>query len=352
MDSEIPRADGQAKTAIVFGGMRLLKTLILADRLLRIAERREDFRVLALCDAGEAVPRSRLATTTTRLLGAALKKAFNPSQRFFFVREKLWDLSSLGKRYGVRVLVPPERNINHPAFVDYLRRELKPDFAFCLGCQQVLKGDLLAVFAAAVNHHSGVLPAYRGWAATEWSIYQGEPDSGFAFHYVSEKVDRGPIILDGRVPVADLTAEELNHRKAIVGADRLEEVVERMIAGDPGTPQAGPGRYYGRTATRELTEVDPPDSITWAELQRRIRAFGYVRMVLGGRLCRVTEVKRLDGPPRRAGDNVFSTADGVSAAAARVSFLPWRLAKSASRVLPDRQGRRGRGGKPGAPTPA
>jgi len=352
MQSETPAGVGQTKTAIVFGGMRLLKSLILADRLLHIAEQREDFRIVALCDAGEAVPRSRLATTTTRLLGATLKKAFNPSQRFFFVREKLWDLSSLGKRYGVPVLVPPERNINHPGFVDYLQRELKPDFAFCLGCQQVLKGDLLAVFAAAVNHHSGVLPAYRGWAATEWSIYNGEPDSGFAFHYVSEKVDQGPIILDGRVAVADLTAEELNHRKATAGADRLDEVVERMISGDPGTPQAGPGRYYGRTATRELIEVDPPDSVTWAELQRRIRAFGYVRMVLGSQLCRVTEVKRRNGNPRRLGDNVFATADGVSAAAARISFLPWRLAKSVSRVLPDRQDRQGRGGKPGAPTPA
>ena len=101
---------------------------------------------------------------------------------------------------GASVIVPPLRNVNHPEFVALVRGELRPDAALSLGCEQIFGGELLAALGRPVNYHSGLLPAYRGLQSTAWSLYRGEPVTGFSYHLMEESIDAGPILVQGISP--------------------------------------------------------------------------------------------------------------------------------------------------------
>jgi len=57
---------------------------------------------------------------------------------------------------------------------------------------------LLAALGRTINYHNGVLPGMRGVRASNWSIYLGHSHSGYAFHEMSEALDDGRILIEGR----------------------------------------------------------------------------------------------------------------------------------------------------------
>ncbi len=54
-----------------------------------------------------------------------------------------------------------------------------------------------------LNVHDSLLPAYAGFAPLNWALINGEPEVGITAHHMDEQLDRGLIILQPRVTVAD-----------------------------------------------------------------------------------------------------------------------------------------------------
>jgi methionyl-tRNA formyltransferase len=93
-----------------------------------------------------------------------------------------------------------------------------------------------------INMHPGILPYYRGWLSTPWSIFNNEKYAGYTYHIIAKEVDKGDIILTGEVSITDAsTAFDLHfllHERAL---SRLDYI----ISGRWGTrPQIGEGGYY------------------------------------------------------------------------------------------------------------
>lgn len=307
---------------VIFGHPADVKSAILTEAALRLSGQVPGFRVVAVCDAGYSEHPSRFRRSIKVIGESALTWLFNPTEPVFFGRELLASICTVSRRHGVDMIVPRERNINHPEFIAFLRDELRPDLALSFGCTQIFGKDLMDVFEACVNYHIGILPDYRGWGATEWSIYHGESRTGFTWHYMTGKIDGGPILDRDSVPVGNHPVVRLQYEKTKLAATRLRAVVGAIADGEVGMPQAGPSKYYALKDLGKITRVDP-GRLTWEELRHRLRSFGVLRMEFEGNRYPVTRIRRLRPGARRR--HTFVTADGVEAVATRFRRLPYRI---------------------------
>ena len=306
---------------IIFGDSRSYLTANLLGAALEVVGDMKDVRVAAICNTGWSKPWPHHLRLSRNFILASLKKRFNPGLEKVVETLHSPDLYQLARKFRVRVAVPPEGNVNHPEFMAWLGRK-KPLLALSLGCLQIFSGELLGLFRGAVNYHPGLLPRYRGLGSTGWSLYNGEEESGFTFHIMVEGVDEGPVLTQGSVPVRPGAGRwEIETEKYRLAREQLDSVL-RMLAGDhPGTPQRGPASYYGRKEWLEMVNIEEPSTLTSGEIERRLAAFGYLRLGSGGRFCEVTRLRK-SGPAGGPGLTRFLTRDGVCLEIDRCLFLP------------------------------
>ncbi|HNZ04131.1 MAG TPA: methionyl-tRNA formyltransferase [Myxococcota bacterium] len=83
-----------------------------------------------------------------------------------------------------------------------------------------------------VNVHGSLLPRYRGAAPIQWSVINGDAETGVTIMMMDEGCDTGPILLSGKTPVRDEdTAATLFERLAGMGPGLLLEALDGLAAG-------------------------------------------------------------------------------------------------------------------------
>jgi len=107
----------------------------------------------------------------------------------------------------------PTRVIEHQGFAE--RREFDRELARALaaagvevvvlaGFMRVLGGEFLRRFPdRVINIHPALLPAFPGTHGQGQAFAYGVKLAGCTVHFVDEKVDHGPIIIQAAVPVLD-----------------------------------------------------------------------------------------------------------------------------------------------------
>jgi methionyl-tRNA formyltransferase len=86
-------------------------------------------------------------------------------------------------------------NINSEENLQTIKR-LGIDYLISVNNHQILKKELISTPKKAVlNFHNGPLPKYGGLNACTWAIFNGESTHGVTWHYMSEKIDQGEIIV-------------------------------------------------------------------------------------------------------------------------------------------------------------
>ena len=223
-----------------------------------------------------------------------LARLFEPGSQVCPRKPTVSNFYRVARQFGVKVVVPPDRNINHPKFIQYLREEFRPSVGLSFGCLQIFGKELLNVFDRVVNYHNGFLPEYRGLCATRWSIYYGEPLSGFTFHFMNEKIDDGHILIQDAVPLApNANPFAVEFRKTLKAAGHIENMIEMLRKHDLGRPQKGTFRYFGRKEYEDITTICRPSELTCAEFQRRLRCFQILHFPIDERICEVTKIKEI-----------------------------------------------------------
>jgi methionyl-tRNA formyltransferase len=193
-------------------------------------------------------------------------------------------------------------------------RAHRPTAALAIGCLVRFRPSLLELFEVAANYHNGLLPLRRGLRATAWSLYEGDPVSGFSFHRMTAQWDDGPVLQDGRVTVTSACGEaEVEAEKTRLAAEAVPHLLEQLVRREPGRAQVGESRYRSRADTHGVCRVRDVASVTWPDLERRLRAFGLLRIRLHGVWWPVAEV----APGR--GLLSFRTADGATGHVARLT---------------------------------
>jgi methionyl-tRNA formyltransferase len=218
--------------------------------------------------------------------------------------------------------VPPAEGINDPGFVERLVTTLRPDVGLSCYCTGIWKTPLLEALPQSVNYHDGLLPAFRGVAATSFSIYHGAPQSGFTFHRMTAGIDEGPILVQGAVPVGTRSFAQVDRAKATAAVRALPDVVDAIVTREPGRAQVGPASYFSGRDLVAVRAVPDPGTVPAEELARRIRAFGRVYLAFDGVTWPVTRIR-----PGRRGRFAFRDPVGEWWTADRIRGLPVRLAR-------------------------
>jgi len=111
------------------------------------------------------------------------------------------------------------------------------------------------------NLHASLLPRYRGAAPVNWTIINGDRETGVTTFFLGRKVDTGNIILQQRTPVAsEETAGELTERLADIGAGVVVKTLKRIRDGE-----AEPTIQDDAMATRAPKLTSENTRIDWAE---------------------------------------------------------------------------------------
>lgn len=146
------------------------------------------------------------------------------------------------RRHAIPLYTPA--SINAPAFVAFLRDELRPDLLVSVAASQVFKAPVLAApRLGCINVHAAPLPRYQGMMPNFWALRHGETATAVTVHYMVEKLDAGDILLQRPVPILpDDSLESLIVRSKQIGVEALLEAIAQIEA---GTAQAAPMNAAG-----------------------------------------------------------------------------------------------------------
>jgi UDP-4-amino-4-deoxy-L-arabinose formyltransferase/UDP-glucuronic acid dehydrogenase (UDP-4-keto-hexauronic acid decarboxylating) len=131
-----------------------------------------------------------------------------------------------------------------------------------------------AVDHGIVNSHAGDLPRYRGNAAPNWAILDGEDEVVFTLHLMDDDFDTGPILLKHRCPLTDETY--IGDVYAYSRANTPERFVEAVDGLESGTIEPTPQPTESEAAVRCYPRRPVDSRIDWtasaASLARLVRA--------------------------------------------------------------------------------
>ncbi len=83
-----------------------------------------------------------------------------------------------------------------------------------------------------INVHGSLLPEYRGAAPIQWSIYNGDTETGITTMLMDEGMDTGDILLKAKTPIGILDdAHQLASQLATQGADLLIATLFKLQQG-------------------------------------------------------------------------------------------------------------------------
>jgi len=115
------------------------------------------------------------------------------------------DLESMVKAFGVPFLhIPVEKGRKPEAEAKLLEalKDFRCDTVVLARYMQVLSGDLLRAWGnPIINIHHSFLPAFAGERPHKQAYDRGVKLIGATAHYVTEKLDEGPIIAQATTPV-------------------------------------------------------------------------------------------------------------------------------------------------------
>lgn len=313
---------------MIFAGGTSGVPAILVRETLKALSARTDMKLVAICSPEVPTLADTLSGYFKDRMRAATRKLFDPMRKHGQTFPPPLAPSLLAQKHGFEWLSPPEGDINHPDFIADIGNRVRPDIALSFYWLQKFSLDLLRVFHQAVNYHNGLLPDHRGMKATAWSVYEGEDETGFTFHRMTEKLDGGPILLAGTIPVRNgHAAGDLDLVKAAAAAKSVARLLSMLVEKHPGIEQETGGVFHSHKDYLEILTIDDPASVSHEEINRRLRAFGRLKIRVGHSWYDVTKVSKMTKADRPGKGISFRTSDGVDLRVLRIRHLPCGLYK-------------------------
>ena len=139
---------------------------------------------------------------------------------------------------------------------------------------QILSPEILAMPSlGCMNGHGSLLPAYRGAAPIQWSLYHGEPTTGVTTMQMDAGMDTGPMLLKRALTIGLLdTASEVAKALAELTAPLLIETLQQLKAGTlTPTPQSDNQATYAPLIQKSDFQLDWSKSAI--ALHNQVRGF-------------------------------------------------------------------------------
>lgn len=156
---------------------------------------------------------------------------------------------------GITIFQP--ENINKEESIKKIK-EFNPDLILVVAYGQILSKDILNIpWMGCVNIHASLLPKYRGASPINWTIINGEEETGITFIFMNEKVDAGDIIYQQKITIfPDETYRELNKRLSNLSAGIINKLLKEIKNGKiKRIPQEKQLATYTKKMSKEDGEI-------------------------------------------------------------------------------------------------
>jgi phosphoribosylglycinamide formyltransferase-1 len=139
------------------------------------------------------------------------------------------------EKHGIETFfINPATYHNRKAFDKAMINRLRAmsiDLICLAGYMRILGKEFIQTFSGKIiNIHPSLLPAFPGLNAQKQAIEYGVKFSGCTAHFVDEKVDSGPIILQTAVPVYDHDNEESLSQRILEQEHHIYPKAIKLIA--------------------------------------------------------------------------------------------------------------------------
>ncbi len=141
------------------------------------------------------------------------------------VYESVYDFSILNNLNVIR------SNGNSSLTFNFIN-QLRPDLIWITDFRYIIPESVIQLsLFGAVNIHPSLLPKYRGRAAINWALINGEPEFGLTVHFVDNGVDTGDIIRQISIPIYETDyIEDLLNRSYPLYYSITYEVINMFLS--------------------------------------------------------------------------------------------------------------------------
>ena len=136
----------------------------------------------------------------------------------------------LAESFGIPVLQPTK--IKTEEFRNGML-SYQPDLIVVAAYGRILPKSLLELAPlGCINVHGSLLPQYRGAAPIQWSVINGDTETGVTIIQMNEGMDTGDIVLKAKLDMApDETAGSLFDKLAVLGSATLLKAIKGLQEG-------------------------------------------------------------------------------------------------------------------------
>lgn len=212
------------------------------------------------------------------------------------------EVKSVAIRYQLPVWQPAK--VSDAEFLQCFA-DLNPDLVIVVAFGQKIPAPILFnPKYGCINVHGSLLPQYRGAAPIQWSILNGDRETGITTMYMDEGWDTGDIIYQESTAIdPNENFGQLYVRLAEMGGDLLVKTVNDIACGrNPRIPQDNQKATLAPKLSSDLQKMDW--TLAAETLHNRVRVFapapGVETFCQGERLkileTRVTNDQRLAAP--------------------------------------------------------
>ena len=146
---------------------------------------------------------------------------------------------------------------NNEDFIGEIK-SLNPDVICVVAYGKILPKELLDIpKMGCINVHGSLLPKYRGAAPIQWSVLNGDKETGITTMYMDVGMDTGDMILKEKVKIGeDETTGELWDKLSKVGAKLLVETLEKIEGGIAPREKQGEDFTLAPMLSKDIAKIN------------------------------------------------------------------------------------------------
>ena len=177
------------------------------------------------------------------------------------------DVKKYALEKGLRIL-QPER-LKDETFVSQLK-EINADLFIVIAFRMLPEVVWGMPRLGTFNLHASLLPKYRGAAPIQWSVIDGDPESGVTIMQMDEGLDTGDMLMVQKYTLdAKETGGSLFDKLSQLGGPMILEVLKQAEAGELHPVPQGEEYTYAKMLSKETGKLDFTRPAV--ELERLIR---------------------------------------------------------------------------------
>lgn len=191
-----------------------------------------------------------------------------------------------------RIPVYQPGRVSDEAFLFELR-QMYPDVIVVAAFGQILSKEVLELPEyGCINVHASLLPKLRGAAPIQWSVIDGDRESGITIMQMNEGLDTGDILLSKRYELKEKeTGGSLFETLSKMGGPLVLEVLDQMEQGTlHPVPQKEEEHTYAKMLKKSTGEMDfTKSALSLERLIRGLNPWPSAYTYLNGKMLKIWE---------------------------------------------------------------